>query len=152
MEGKKYACTDVYVCIFFTADCREFLLTKREGEIPVRMKEIERTQDTMVYHGKCGFSLDAQSMYFEPDIIDYLNGTFCLSLYWDHDERNISNTHRQFAPKQGALTLSDTAFIGLKEESWLQEVDDEYLITDVHGNRQVYSSIELHCYELRDDV
>lgn len=112
------------------------------------------------------------TMHFDLDIATNTESHFCLSLYWDHDERNISNSHWQFGPKEGALTISDrrvlrtsgrvsrfsigrisdTAFIELNKQSWLQGVGDEYLVTDVYRNRKVYSSIEYHCYELQDDM
>lgn len=156
MEAK-LVCTDVYVRIFFLADCRGFVLTRREDGTTILMKEILRDFNSVIYYGSTCFAVGDGRISFTLDFACPVNPTFALPSRKKFSK--ISESYPQFGPKEDALSFHTESVVWFQEpafcdevQSWLPTLDRGQVLRRGDGCRGSWSSIELHCYKRHDDV
>lgn len=150
MEGKKYFCTDVYICIRFQADCHDFVLTERKRNVSILMQEIERNDVEIIYHANVCFEI-ARAPAFE---IDFALGTVFRPVL------KLGVVSDSFLSRRnGAMVAQEKSVMIFKKpptndaaKRWLPTMTSVLNYTGPRGMRGVDASIELHCYERHDDV
>lgn len=156
MEAK-LICTDVYVRVFFLADCHEFVLTRREDGTAIPMKEILRDFNSVIYYGSTSFIHDEERISFTVDFAYPSRPTFNLPSL--EKRSRISDSYPQFSPKEDALTFHTESMLWFQEPplcdevySWWPTLDRRHLLQRTDGCRGSWSGIEIHCYKRHDDV
>lgn len=150
-------CADVYVRIFFRADCGEFILTKGRDNTVIPMRAVLRDDNSIVYHGITSFIVSDEQMSFAVDFARHSTTTFFLSSAMRGSD--VTDAYPQFAPREGAVTLTDDSLLIFQDpptnaqaKRWLPTMTAEHIISGAGGVRGVWVRIEIHCYERCDDV
>lgn len=143
MEAK-LICTDVYARVFSDIDWYEFVLTSSEGGTIIQMREILRYQNSVVYHGTTDFEIGVRTIALQADFCHpLLLNRFYISKH--NPGAGISDHYRQFTPKEGIITFSNTATLTYTDRRM-------NVTTQLLSPSCIEAVIEIHCYKRHDDV
>lgn len=152
MQDVPLTCTDLYVSVCAEINREEFVITEWKKGMSLLLKKVFQNQQRSIYHCAPYFTVE-----FDDDYLSFCCDFDLGGETWNftlHDEDNdfghtyVSDEFAQFAPKEGAVTVSSRGSFKSTQIFATQLPEDDWGEAE-----KTYSAlIELHFYRTYDEV